>query len=82
MGTFKCFLRWKSTIYRINTDVLSKGHTTDGFSKETSFLMGILKPCFMTNKKKSNSDVSTQGEQKEDPNAIVEDSQKNSPMMG
>ena len=47
MGTFKCFLRWKGKIYRIQAEVMDSEDTPNVLSRETTFLMGILKPCFV-----------------------------------
>ena len=45
-----CFLRWKGKIYRIQTEVMDSEDTPNVFSWETTFLMGILKPCFLVKK--------------------------------
>ena len=50
MGTFKCFLRWKGKIYRIQAEVMDSEDTPNILSMETTFLMGILKPCFIVKK--------------------------------
>ena len=50
MGTFKCFLRWKGKIYRIQAEVMDSEDTPNILSRETTFLMGILKPCFIVKK--------------------------------
>ena len=44
MGTFKCFLQWKGKIYRIQAEVMDSEDTPNVLSRETTFLMGILKP--------------------------------------
>ena len=50
MGTFKCFLWWKGKIYRIQAEVMDSEDTPNVLSRETTFLMGILKPCFIVKK--------------------------------
>ena len=50
MGTFKCFLQWKGKIYRIQAEVMDSEDTPNILSRETTFLMGILKPCFIVKK--------------------------------
>ena len=50
MGTFKCFLWWKGNIYRIKAEVMDSEDTSNVLSRETTFLMGILKPCFVVKK--------------------------------
>ena len=44
IGSFRCFLRWKGHKYRVRIEVM--GIDTPNFlSRETTFLMGILKKC-------------------------------------
>ena len=50
MGTFKCFLHWKGKVYRIQVEVMDSEDTPNVLSRETTFLMGILKPCFVVKK--------------------------------
>ena len=50
MGTFKCFLCWKGKIYRIQAEVMDSEDTPNVLSRETTFLMGILKSCFIAKK--------------------------------
>ena len=50
MGTFKCFLCWEGKIYRIQAEVMDSEDTPNILSRETTFLMGILKPCFVVKK--------------------------------
>ena len=50
MGIFKCFLQWKVKIYRIQAEVMDSEDTPNILSRETTFLMGILKPCFVVKK--------------------------------
>ena len=47
MGTFKCFLCGKGNVYRVQAEVMDSGDTPNVLSQETTFLMGILKPCFV-----------------------------------
>ena len=49
-GTFKCFLHWKGKVYRIQAEVMDSDDTPNVLSWETTFLMGILKPCFVAKK--------------------------------
>ena len=50
---------------------MSQGHTPNVPSRGTTFLIGILKLCFMVSKKKENSpiEVSAEDEQKSSPTA-------------
>ena len=48
MGTFKCFLRWKSNVYRVD---MNQDDSPNVLSRATTFIMGILKLCFMATKK-------------------------------
>ena len=50
MGTFKCFLHWKGKIYRMQAEVMDSEDTPNILSRETTFFMGILKPCFIVKK--------------------------------
>ena len=50
MGTFKCFLHWKGKVYRIQAEVMDSEDTPNVLSRETIFLMGILKHCFIVKK--------------------------------
>ena len=55
MGTFRCFLRWKGKVYRIQAEVMDSGDTPNVLSRETTFLVGTLKPCFIVKKVPENS---------------------------
>ena len=55
LGTFKCFLRWKGKFYRIDVEVMDQDDSPNVLCRETIFLMGILKPCFVLKKKDSNN---------------------------
>ena len=55
MGTFKCFLCWKGKVYRIQAEVMDSEDTPNVLSRETTFLMGILKPCFIVKKSSRDS---------------------------
>ena len=50
MGTFKCFLCWKGKVYMIQAEVMDSDDTPNILSREMTFLMGILKPCFVSKK--------------------------------
>ena len=44
IGSFRCFLRWKGHKYRVKFEVMGID-TLNLLSRETTFLMGILKKC-------------------------------------
>ena len=60
LGTFKCFLRWKGQRYRVNIEVIDTDESPNVLSREQTFMMGILKPCFVL-KKESSSSLSSTG---------------------
>ena len=49
IGSFKCFLRWKGHKYRVKFEVMGID-TPNLLSRETTFLMGILKKCLSVEK--------------------------------
>ena len=49
IGSFRCFLRWKGHKYRVQIEVMNE-NTPNILPRETTFLMGILKKCFVTEK--------------------------------
>ena len=49
IGSFRCFLRWKGHKYRVQIEVMG-ADTPNILSRETTFMMGILKKCFITEK--------------------------------
>ena len=49
IGSFRCFLRWKGHKYRVQIEVMG-ADTLNILSRETTFLMGNLKKCFVTEK--------------------------------
>ena len=49
IGSFRCFLRWKGNKYRVQIEVMGTD-TPNILSRETTFVMGILKKCFITEK--------------------------------
>ena len=49
IGSFRCFLRWKGHKYRVKFEVMGI-HTPNLLSRETTFLMGILKKCLSVEK--------------------------------
>ena len=49
IGSFKCFLRWKDHKYRVKFEVMGID-TPNLLSRETTFLMGILKKCLSVEK--------------------------------
>ena len=49
IGSFRCFLRWKGHKYRVKFEVMGID-TPNLLSRETTFLMGILKKCLAVEK--------------------------------
>ena len=49
IGSFRCFLRWKGHKYRVKFEVMGI-ETPNLLSRETTFLMGILKKCLSVKK--------------------------------
>ena len=49
IGSFRCFLRWKGHKYRVKFEVRGI-ETPNLLSRETTFLMGILKKCLSVEK--------------------------------
>ena len=49
IGSFRCFLRWKGHKYRVRIKVMGID-TPNVLSRETTFLMGILKKCLPVEK--------------------------------
>ena len=49
IGSFRCFLRWKGHKYRVKFEVMGM-ETPQILSRETTFLMGILKKCLSIEK--------------------------------
>ena len=49
IGFFRCFLRWKGHKYRVKFEVMGI-ETPNLLSRETTFLMGILKKCLSVEK--------------------------------
>ena len=49
IGSFRCFLRWKNHKYRVKFEVMGI-ETPNLLSRETTFLMGILKKCLSVEK--------------------------------
>ena len=60
IGSFRCFLRWKGHKYRVKFEVMGI-ETTNLLSRETTFLMGILKKCLSVEKtqKEPNNQISS-----------------------
>ena len=56
MGTFTTFLRWKNNVYRCKFEVMNSDSTPDVLSRQTIFVMNILKTCFNLNKKDTSMD--------------------------
>ena len=53
IGSFRCFLRWKGHKYRVKFEVMGI-ETPNLLSRETTFLMGILKKCLSVEKTPNN----------------------------
>ena len=49
IGSFRCFLRWKGHKYRVKFEVMGI-ETPNLLSRETTFMMGILKKCLSVEK--------------------------------
>ena len=59
IGYFRCFLRWKGHKYRVKFEVMGID-TPNLLSRETTFLMGILKKCLSVEKtEEPNNQIST-----------------------
>ena len=56
MGTFTTFLRWKGNVYRCKFEVMNSDTTPNVLSRQTIFVMNILKACFNLNKKDTSMD--------------------------
>ena len=55
IGSFRCFLRWKGHKYRVKFEVMGID-TPNLLSRETTFLMGILKKCLLVEKAPNEPD--------------------------
>ena len=55
IGSFRCFLRWKGHKYRVKFEVMGID-TPNLLSRETTFLMGILKKCLSVEKAPNDLD--------------------------
>ena len=53
IGSFRCFLRWKGHKYRVKIEVMGID-TPNLLSRETTFLMGILKKCLVDRDSKTS----------------------------
>ena len=60
IGSSRCFLRWKGHKYRVKFEVMGID-TPNLLSRETTFLMGILKKCLFVEKapNESNNQISS-----------------------
>ena len=60
IASFRCFLRWKGHKYRVKFEVMGID-TPNLLSRETTFLMGILKKCLLVEKapKEPNNQISS-----------------------
>ena len=60
IGSFRCFLRWKGHKYRVKFEVMGI-ETPNLLSRETTFLMGILKKCLSveTTQNEPNNQISS-----------------------
>ena len=50
LSTFTAFLRWKNNIYRCKIEVIDNDYSPNVLSRQTIFVINILKPCFTINK--------------------------------
>ena len=55
IGSFRCFPRWKGHKYRVRIKVI--GIDTPNLSRETTFLLGILKKCLSVEAAPSQQDI-------------------------
>ena len=53
IGSFRCFLRWRDHKYRVRIEVMDID-TPNVLSRETTFLVGILKECYLVEKTCTN----------------------------
>ena len=65
-GTFKCFLHWKSNKFRINVEVMNQENTPNILSRQTSILMGLIKPCFIAQKNEISREFEVDGKVSEE----------------
>ena len=72
LGRIKCFLRWKKKFYRIDVEVMDQDDSPNVLCRETIFLMGILKPCFVLKKRNSTSSYSNAQETTELSSGVPE----------
>ena len=59
MGKFKAFLRWRGKCYRVDIEVMDSTTTPNVLSRESTFIMGILKHCFVLKKPTGKEDTDT-----------------------
>ena len=76
LGRIKCFLRWKKKFYRIDVEVMDQNDSPNVLCRETIFLMGILKPCFVLKKRNSTSSYSNAQETTELSSGVPESNSK------
>ena len=57
MGKFKAFLHWKGKHYRVDIEVMDSTTTPNVLSRQSTFCMGILKPCFVLKKATGKADT-------------------------
>ena len=60
IGSFRCFLRWKGPKHRVTIEVMGID-TPNLLSRETTFLMGILKKCLSVRKAPTEHDSMQNG---------------------
>ena len=74
IGSFRCFLRWKGHKYRVKIEVMGID-TPNLLSRETTFLMGILKKCLSVEKapNEPNNQVSSTSVSGPAPVPLTED---------
>ena len=81
IGSFRCFLRWKGHKYRVKFEVMGID-TPNLLSRETTFLMGILKKCLSVEKapNEPNNQISSTSVSGPTPGHSVPPAEENSLM--
>ena len=70
MGTFTTLLSWKNNVYRCKVEVMNSDDTPNVLSRQTIFVMNILKPCFTLAKTQSSMDTRNNPPAKENTPSI------------
>ena len=70
MGTFTTFLRWKGNVYRCKFEVMNSDITPNVLSRQTIFVMNILKAMFNLEKKDTSMDDRNNSHTKENTPSV------------